>query len=520
MRRALWTGALAASLALGWTVRPAEGAGAAHALSLDQAIDMALRRNEGLVIERESLAASKAAITRAKGAYDPVLQIDGTWSRSTEPLTFPAGTSTDQIGPELKSAEGGAALQQLLPTGGSLSLQARGSRATTEDPTALLSPAYRTRVGAELRQPLLRDRATDAARLSVRVAQADRTGATASLRRTTTETVAAVERAYWTLVAAKLEVEVREEAVRLAEEQLEQTQARVDTGDAPKTEVAQPRAELERRRGELFASTEALSRAENSLKLLILDGAEDPLWSERVAPSEDATVPVTPVDVPASLSRALAARPELTIASSVVDRRHAETAFATNGVWPSLDAFASYDRFGIAGTSNAAGPFGTLPSNLDGQFDTSLESLGRGDYDAVRAGVTLGLPILNRSARGNAAVAKHVERQAQADLARVRKGIQAEVLDAAAALETAAQRIEAARTGREAAEVQLSAERDRYDTGLSTNFLVLTRQNDLSRAKLDEISALTDYRMARTEMARATGSLLEDHGVRLDEGTR
>ena len=87
------------------------------------------------------------------------------------------------------------------------------------------------------------------------------------------------------------------------------------------------------------------------------------------------------------------------------------------------------------------------------------------------------------------------------------------MLDAAAALETAAERIEAARAGREAAEVQLSAEQDRYATGLSTNFLVLTRQNDLSRAQLDEISSLTDYRAARTEMARATGRLAEEYGV-------
>src|SRR5262245_20124400 len=249
--RALWTGALVALVA---SVAWATVAAAERALSLDQAIDMALRKNEGLVIERESLAASKAAILRAKGAYDPVLTIDGAWSRTTEPLQYPAGTSTDQIGPELKSTVGSASLQQLLPSGGSLSLRAHASRDITEDPGALLSPAYRTRVGAELRQPLLRDRATDAARLSVRVARADRTGAAASFRRTASETVAATERAYWTLVASRLEVQVREEAVHLAEEQLGDTQARVETGAAPKTEVAQPRAELERRRGELFAS--------------------------------------------------------------------------------------------------------------------------------------------------------------------------------------------------------------------------------------------------------------------------
>ncbi|HKW51774.1 MAG TPA: TolC family protein, partial [Candidatus Eisenbacteria bacterium] len=149
----------------------------------------------------------------------------------------------------------------------------------------------------------------------------------------------------------------------------------------------------------------------------------------------------------------------------------------------------------------------------------SFQSLGDGDFDAARVALVLSLPIRNRTARADADIARHVERQAEADLVRVRKTIRAEVLDAASALETAGQRIESSRAGREAAEVQLSAEKDRYETGLSTNFLVLTRQNDLSRARLDEISALTDYRMARAEMGRATGSLIEERGIN-PNGTR
>jgi outer membrane protein TolC len=96
--------------------------------------------------------------------------------------------------------------------------------------------------------------------------------------------------------------------------------------------------------------------------------------------------------------------------------------------------------------------------------------------------------------------------------------VRAEVLDAAAALETAGGRIEAARAARQAAEVQLMAERERFAVGLSTNFLVLTRQNDLAGARLSEIEALTDYRTARAELARATGSLLEERGIEVAEG--
>ncbi len=505
----------AAVLALALTLVPQVFAAPAdHPLTLDQAIAMAVRRNEGLLIERESVAAAKAAVTAAKGAYDPLFQLDGGWGRSTEPVNSAfSGAPLGKFAPKNETTDGSASIEQLLPTGGAVSLRARGARQTTDGSLVPLSPAFDTQVGVELRQPLLRDRATDTARLSVRVASADRDAATATLRRTLVETVAAVEQAYWGLAAARLGINVREEAVRLAQQQLDETQARAESGAVPKTELAQPRAELERRRGELLAALEAMARAENALKLLILEGASDSLWSRSLSPVEDAAEQVVTVDVAAEMQRALAARPELAEAEAALRRRRAETAFARDRVWPSLDAVISYDRFGLAGSPNPGAVGGGALPGVPGDLGASFHSLGEGDFNATRVGFVLGLPIVNRTARGNAAVARHVQLQAQADLERVRKSIRAEVLDAAAALETAGQRIEAARSGREAAEVQLAAERDRYTTGLSTNFLVLTRQNDLSRARLDEISALTDYRLARTEMARATASLLEERGI-------
>jgi outer membrane protein TolC len=488
--------------------------GAERSLTLDEAIRLALQKYEVLLIERESLAAATAAVSGARGAYDPVLELDGAWWRATEPVNSSfSGASSNQLAPEVESTEAGLGIRQLLPTGGALSLRAGGARETTDGIYARLSPAYRTQVGAELRQPLLRNRAIDAARLSVRAARSDRQGAAASLRRTVSETVAAVEQAYWGLVAARLSVDVRGQAVRLAEEQLDETRTRVESGAAPGTEVAQPRAELERRRGELLASREALARATNTLKLLILGDADEEMWGSEIAPADSAVVEAVSVDVAPLVQRALSARPELEAVQAVVDRRRAETAFARDGVWPALDLVASYDRFGLAGTRNPAGPSGDLPPGVEGDLGQSFDTLGDGDFDAARVALVLGFPIRNRAARAAAEVARHVERQAEADLTRIRKAIRAEVLDAVAALETAGQRIEATRAGREAAEVQLAAEEDRYATGLSTNFLVLTRQNDLSRARLDEISALTDYRMARSEMARATGSLIEERGI-------
>jgi hypothetical protein len=49
--------------------------------------------------------------------------------------------------------------------------------------------------------------------------------------------------------------------------------------------------------------------------------------------------------------------------------------------------------------------------------------------------------------------------------------------------------------------------------GLSTNFFVLTRQNDLTSARVDEIQAILDFTRAETELARATGMILDTRKV-------
>ena len=489
---------------------PAAGA-TEQTLALDEAIAMALDNHEGILAERASFAAAEAAVDGARGAYDPGFEVAARWGETTEPLgSALPGAPLAQLGVNRETSDAGIAVTQLLRTGGSLALRPTAARETTDGALAVLSPAYTTRFGFELRQPLLRDRAIDSARFHLRASAADRAGAGADLRREVNDTVAAVERSYWALVAIRQAVGVREEAVALAEEQLTETGHRIESGLAPATEIAQPRAELERRRGDLLDTQERLARAENALKRLILSDADGPLWTARLVPTEELAVAPEPLDLAAALDDALAHRPELDAQRAEVDRRRIETTFARDGIRPALDAVVAYDRVGFDGSSTGVGGIGA-----GGGLGGAWQGLGDGDYDDTRVGLVLGIPIGNRSARAAARAAEESEREAAATLAGARKAVRAEVLDAAASLDTAAQRIEAARSAREAAEVQLAAERERYAVGLSTNFLVLTRQNDLARARLDEISTLTQYRTARTEMARATGSLLAERGVAL-----
>jgi outer membrane protein TolC len=521
--RSLSQSVLGLVLAVGFgAVPPASGAEPLP-LTLEDAIARALEQNEGILIERAGRDAAAAAIEGAGGAYDPYLGVSAAYRRSVQPVNSAfSGAPEGEPAPTNEELDGSASVSQLLKSGGEVTLHTTSSRAETNGAFGLLSPFYASELGVELRQPLLRDRSVDAARLTMRVAAADRDRAVASLEREVSETVAAVERAYWNLLSAHRMVEVGEETVALAKEQLEQTGHRIESGVAPETEISQPQAELERRRGDLLASREVLARAENALKFLILGDDEGALWSRSIQLLTEVDIKPRDVDTAAEMERALAERSELAVAEAAVERRRAESKFATDRLRPSLDLVISYDRYGLTGSKNAAasaipGLEAEVPPEFTGGWGSSFGALGDGDFDDRRIALELGLPIGNQAARANAEIARQTELVAAAELSRFRKQIRAEVLDAAAGVETTRGRIEAARAARQAAEVQLSSERERYDVGLSTNFLVLTRQNDLAGARLTEIEAQTDYLTARAELARATGSLLRDRGIEVDE---
>jgi len=173
---------------------------------------------------------------------------------------------------------------------------------------------------------------------------------------------------------------------------------------------------------------------------------------------------------------------------------------------------------GLAGTHNPEtvtfpGVITPFPDVLGGALGTSYDALVRQRFPDASIGVSVDVPLGRRAAKGDYAVAQAQQRQAVLSQSQQRNRIAVDVLDSATALETAVSRVQAARAGLDAANTQLRAEQERFTAGTSTNFLVLTRQNDLEQAQLTEISALTEYRRALTELSRATGMLLTERGI-------
>ena len=499
---------------------------AAHAaeLTLRDAVALALEKNADVVVERETVHIADATVLRAEAAYEPSLRGDARIRERTDPAnSILSGAPRGELAPTVRSLQTSASVVQLLPTGATISLSSGVSRDSTNSLLALLTPSWSTSLGAEVRQPLMQNRRIDPARRAIRLARADRSRAVSSLVRTASEVTAGVERAWWTLIAARRDIAVRESNVRVAEKQREDTRVRVEAGTQAETDISQTTAEVERRRGDLVLARENATRAENALRALIARDAADPIWSSDLeidTSTLDERAVVASPDIASAIALAIARRPELVELARRLERQDVEIESALDRVRPQVDLVAAYNGRGLAGTRNedAIQPFGpvVVADDLTGGLGQSLGTIAQNEFPDASIGVSVAIPIGNTAAKQDVAIARAVRRQQEATLEAARQRVALEVRNAFAALASAEQRIEAAHAAREAAEVQLQGERDKLEAGTTNTFFVLTRQNDLAAAQVAETVALADYRKAQTELARATGTLLEQRGIAIE----
>src|SRR5262249_20995093 len=160
-------------------------------------------------------------------------------------------------------------------------------------------------------------------------------------------------------------------------------------------------------------------------------------------------------------------------------------------------------------------PVVTTPINGDliGGYGQSLSNLGSNQFNNFRVGISVSLPLHNRTAEGNLGHALVEGKQIATQREQLEQLIQVEVRNALQSLSTASARLRSAAVSRSTAEQQYESEKRKLDAGQSTVFLVLERQTALATAKGNELRAQTDLNKAIAELQRATGNSLTANNV-------
>lgn len=516
-------------------------------LTLRDAVTMALENNRDIEIERLNTQLNEFDLRAAKGVYDPSLTSQMFYQRQTLPVaSILAGGENGRL--QNSDFTGAAILSKRLPwQGGSVRVSFDQNRSTSQNLFNALNPQFTSQLAVEFTQPLFRNRKIDAERRQIRIASKRLDLSDSQFRQRAIEIIAAVERAYWDLVFARRDAEIKRESIALARTQLEHNERLVKEGAMAPADVVSTRVEVERRTDEAEAAVEVIQRAENALKALMLPTGvgNSEQWNAALVPAEQPQLKneaALPVDD--ALRMAFNNRQEMEQYRLRKDLNKVDVDYYRDQTKPQIDLIASYGTQGLAGKSRTtANPiagfnqplferinqlsqfaglpplapidFGATPDKFIGGYGQSLNNLFRNDYRTFRIGVSINLSLGNRTAKAQLGRALAEGRQLDVQRQRTEQLIEVEVRNALQAVETAKRRVEAARNSRENAELQSQSEQRKFDAGQSTNFFVLDRQNALASARGRELKALTDYTKAVAELQRAMSTTLTSNNVAL-----
>jgi outer membrane protein len=509
-------------------------------MTLREAIALALTNNKDIEVARDNVKIAEYDLLSTRGAYDPRFSSQTFYEKLKSPATsFLSGASKV----ETSDFTGTARLEGLTPKyGGAYHVDFSSLRQTSNSQFSVLNPQYPTALTLSYTQPLLRGLRFDLPRRQIEVAKKNLSLTDAQFRQRAIEVITSVQRTYWDLVFALRNLQIQRDSLNDSRAQLAHNRRMVAEGSLAPIDVVAAETQVANFEQAEFSALEDVNRAENNLKNMIAENQKAKLWDLSIIPTDQADLTLPNVSLTDAMSAAVQNRQELRQSDLAREINLLDQRLYRDQTRPEVNLIGSYGMVGNAGTltstsnpltasndlqrarvnelSALAGlqplppaPSVSIPSNLIGGYPQSLVNLGSNQYNNFRVGVSISLPLHNRTAEGQLGHALVEGKRIATQREQLEQLIQVEVRNALQSLKTAEARLRSAAVGRSTAEQQYESEKRKLDVGQSTVFLVLERQTALATARGNELRAQTDLNKSIAELQRVTGNSLSANNV-------
>jgi len=447
-------------------------------LSLEDAVRAALANNLGIMIQKDDVDAAAGARQAAEGEFD-VLATGEAGAAGQEYAQLASGSAAED-----ETGQWKIGLQKKFVTGTEVSLNWSNSRFSSTPQVYLLDPAYSSSLTLGVRQPLLKGFGIDTQTAGIRAADRNLAAADLLVKNEAANLAAGVRRAYWNLVYAWQDREVKVLSIKLAEKLLDETKAKIEAGRLAEVDRYQPESEVARREENLILADRSIGLYEDELKLLM--NSSD--WQGTITPIDrPATAPIRP-DAAEVLDTALRQRPDVQAADLSREAAEILESAAQDQTRPDL---ALVGLVGQGGT--------------DEDYGNSLDDAIDDPETQWQAGLALTFPLQNRAAQGNYTQARATTSKARNSAQLLRLEVQKSVRTTLRDVQLALKAMEATRKTSLASKKRLEAEQAKFDAGRATTLDVLTAQEAYSEALSQEKLAEVSYAITLAELDRIQG---------------
>lgn len=470
------------------TIAPPAGPGE---LSLEEAIGRALQRNFDLEIDRFNPEIAKDAIDIARDPFQPVLSATSTRSHSSD---RGLGVVPRALNDSFITSVG---VTEELYTGTTVGVSSQLTRSHVDPYVpgfSAYNPAYDADLTLSVRQQLLRGFGLAVNRAAVQRARVGYDKAKLDYQARVLDVIQSVENAYYNVVFAREQLDVRKFSLALADRLFSEAKTRRDTGVATDLDVLSAEVGVANARRGVLLAEQAVGDTQESLLALIgqfeLKSALGSMHFEDVGTA-----------VPAfgsSFSMAKEIQPDYLSAQAAVEQARLDLVVAKDGTKPTLSVGGAVGLNGDRGTAGDAFNDAAASRSSNWQVDVSLT------YPWGQVGD-----------RARFRQSQSALTQQQTNLRKLEQNIEVQVRSAVRAVETNFESVKISAQARELSEKQYELEKAKFDAGLSTSYLVLQQQNDLENAKVNELQAQVDLRTSLSALHRIEGSSLKRYRITL-----
>jgi len=466
-------------------------------ITVEHALVLAMDNNRSLKVEAVNPAIRRTFESEERAVFDPTISANLSYNKSRvvqrADLGAPKGTKpgNEKLEFDTRDTRGGASINEFLPTGTTLNLGFTTDRMANSGTSG---PVYASRVGLSITQRLLQGAGLGVNLASLRQARLDVLSSEYELRGFTESLVANTENAYWDLLLAQRQLAIVQQALDVAESQLNETMERIQFGTLASSERFAAQAEVAQRRETLINGKSQLVTAR--LALLRLLSPSDSLYDRDILIRSEPLNPLgDPDTLQSHLELGLRMRPDLNQARLAVKRDELELVKTKNGLLPDLDLFITLGKTGYA---NA--------------FGDSVDDIGDRSNDAS-LGALFNYPLGNRAPRARHRRAMLSKEQGIDAVDNMEQLVEQDIRDAYIEVNRIKEQVTATSVTRQLQEETLRTEREKFRVGRSTSLLVAQAERDLLAAQLTELQASIAYLKAFVNLYRLDGSLLERRGV-------
>jgi outer membrane protein TolC len=461
----------------------------AVAMTLQQAIRLAVENNLDVRAELYNPAQQEAEIQRNLAIYDPVVSAQAGFMDTTNSASSPFGPDPTRA----QSWQLNTQVSRLFPSGATASVGFDNGLFTNNSST-LFNNTWQSGLGVSVTQPLLKNFGRENTEAAITISRLSKAASLERLHDRLLTTVAEVRRQYFTLYNLREQRQVRKVSLGLAQKILAETKSRVDAGVLPAMEILNAEYGVSAREKEVLDAEQAVLDQSDTLGVLLQlhgQGEIEPVDT----PRHGAMV----VDSDQAIKQALAA-PLIRAQKKNLEISKMQSRILDNLTKPDLALVA-------ASTMNG----------LDANFGRDLEKVGSLSYPAWQLGLNLSYPLGNNAAENAYRQSRLKSDQAAIQIRALEEQVTNTVKAAIRAIDTGAKQMVVAERGVAYAAERLTSFIRKSEVGLATTKEVLEVENDLAQAKSNRIAAVVNYDLAITRLWSVTGELLDQERVRVDE---